>query len=84
VTLSVEWLRDGCHDTDMPSDERPRTDVPVYFSQRNQDAAVGTVSGCGAHHGGTLRLDVPTTARAGSAVLYLGREHQRIATFTVG
>ena len=92
VTLTVDWLRNGCNDTVVvgpdgphPADEEtPRTDVPVYFSQQPDETLVGTMSGTGAHFRGSIRFVVPRTARPGPATLLLGPERQHIATFAVG
>lgn len=84
VTLTVEWLRDGCNDYTGADEGRPRKDVPVYFSQRADETLVGTLSGTGAHFRGSIRFLVPTTARPGPATLLLGPERQHIPTFAVG
>ena len=92
VTLTVEFLHDGCSDTftigpDGPKPvetETPRRNVPVYFVQQSDETLVGTMSGTGAHFSGTLRFVVPSSARPGAATLLLGPERDPIAAFTVG
>jgi hypothetical protein len=83
VSLRVEWLRDGCNDTNGADEESPRT-APVYFSQQHAETRVGTMTGSGRRYTATLRFDVPTNATPGPAVLSLGPERQLIARFTVG
>jgi hypothetical protein len=92
VTLSVEWLHNGCNDTvyvgpNGPSpanEETPRMNVPVYFAQQSHETLVGTMSGTGAHYRGSISFAVPATARPGHATLLLGPERLDIASFTVG
>lgn len=83
ISLTVEWLQEGCHDANGPNDVRPRT-AAVYFGQQQSETLVGTMTGAGTHYIATLRFDVPAAAVPGPAVLYLGPEHQVIGRFTVG
>ncbi|MDQ1661808.1 MAG: hypothetical protein QOJ68_1788 [Blastococcus sp.] len=83
ISMTVEWLHEGCHDTNGPDEQRPRT-APVYFSQQHVETLVGTMTGSGEHYRAALRFDVPATATPGPAVLHLGPEHQVIGRFTVG
>jgi hypothetical protein len=83
VSLTVEWLHEGCNDTTGADEETPRT-APVYFSQQHIETLVGTMTGSGEHFRAALRFDVPATATPGPAVLHLGTEHQVIGRFTVG
>lgn len=83
ISLTVEWLHDGCHDTNEPDDEKPRT-AGVYFGQQGTETLVGSMTGAGPHYTATLRFDVPATAVAGPAVLSLGTEHDVVGRFTVG
>jgi hypothetical protein len=84
IDLTVEWLREGCNDTNGSDEERARSDVPVFFAQQDDETLVGTVTGSGERYSATLRFQVPDTATPGSAVLSLGPEHQVIGRFTVG
>jgi hypothetical protein len=83
IGMTVEWLREGCNDTNGADEEKPRT-APVYFGQQHTETLVGTMTGSGEHYRAALRFDVPSTATPGPAVLYLGSEHQVIGEFTVG
>jgi hypothetical protein len=84
VTLTVEGLHEGCNDYNGADEERPREDVPVYFTQQDIDMQIGSVTGSGDGYRDSLRFEIPATAEPGPAVLYLGPERQAIATFTVG
>ena len=83
ISLTVEWLNEGCHDTNEPSDERPRT-AALYFHQQQTETLLGSMTGAGPRYTATLRVEVPARAVPGPAVLYLGSEHQVIGHFTVG
>lgn len=91
VTVTVEWLHDGCNDTinvgaggpHPANEETPRTNVPLYFAQQPDEKLVGTMSGSGAHYRGVLRFAVPSSARPGPATLLLGPERQQIAALNV-
>jgi hypothetical protein len=83
VELTVQRLHEGCNDYGGADEERPRSDVPVYFTQQDTETMVGTMSAAGERYRATLRFEVPLTARPGSAVLHLGPEHNPIGTFIV-
>ena len=83
VSMTVQFLHEGCNDTTGAHEERPRT-VPVYFTQQHVETPVGTMTGAGRLYTATLRFDVPATATRGPAVLSLGTEHEVIGRFTVG
>jgi hypothetical protein len=83
ISLTVEWLHEGCNDTNGANDERPRT-AAVYFGQQHTETLVGSMTGAGAHYAATLHVDVPASAVPGPAVLSLGSEHQVVGRFTVG
>jgi hypothetical protein len=71
VTVRVEWLREGCNDHTGADEERPLTDVPVTFVQGDTRVPLGTVSGAGDHHAGTLTAPLPEAA-PGAASIELG------------
>jgi hypothetical protein len=83
VSMTVEWLHDGCNDTTGADEERPRT-ATIYFGQQQTETPVGTMTGAGARYTATLRFDIPATAVPGPAVLSLGSEHEVVGRFTVG
>lgn len=83
ISLTVEFLHEGCNDTNGADEERPRT-ASVYFSQQHVETPVGTMTGAGKHYTATLRFDVPATATPGPAVLHLGPERDVIGRFAVG
>ena len=83
VSLTVEHLHEGCHDTNGPNDEKPRT-AAVYFGQQDTETLVGSMTGGGPRYTATLRFDVPASAVPGTAVLSLGSERQVVGRFTVG
>ena len=71
VTVSVEWLREGCNDYSGADEERPLTDVPVVFVQGGTRVLLGTVSGSGDRHAGSLTAPVPGWAGPGTAAVRL-------------
>jgi hypothetical protein len=86
VELTVGWLQEGCNDYPGADEVRPLTDVPVIFSQRDVETQVGTISATEERYRGTMRFEVPATARPGPAELHLGRPDSPgpgVATFTV-
>jgi hypothetical protein len=72
VTLSVEWLREGCDDHTGADEERPLTDVPVSFVQGATTVPLGAVSGTGDRYAGSLTVAVPGDAGPGPAEVRLG------------
>jgi hypothetical protein len=84
IDVTVDWLREGCNDYSGADEERPWSDVQVYFAQQETRTLVGTMTGAGDRYSATLRFQVPPAATPGPAILYLGPEHQVIGTFTVG
>ena len=71
VTVSVEWLHEGCDDTGGPSDERPAT-ATVVFVQGAEETALGTVAGAGETYAATLTAVVPAGATPGVSTVGLG------------
>jgi hypothetical protein len=72
VTVGVEWLREGCDDHPGADEERPLTDVPVSFVQGATEVRLGTVSGTGDRHAGSVTVTVPSSAGPGPAEVRLG------------
>ena len=72
ITVTVEWLREGCNDHSGADEERPRTDVAVSFVQGESEVPLGTVSGTGERFSGTLTAVVPAVGRPGVATVGVG------------
>ena len=71
LTVTVEWLREGCDDTGGADEERPVSDVPVVLVQGGTRVQLGTVSGRGDRYAGSLTASVPGEARPGPATVVL-------------
>jgi hypothetical protein len=72
VTVTVEWLHEGCNDHDGADEERALRDVPVSFMQGGTRVLLGTVSGTGERYTGSLAAPVPAEAAPGAAVIAVG------------
>jgi len=78
VTVTVEWLREGCNDHTGADEERALTDVPVSFVQGGVRVLLGTVSGSGERYTGALPARVPAQAAPGAAEVTLGHVTTRL------
>ena len=72
VSVTVEWLRDGCNDYSGADEEHALTDVPVSFVQGGRTVSLGTVSGTGDRFSGQLATAVPAGGVPGPAVVTVG------------
>jgi hypothetical protein len=72
VTVTVEWLREGCNDYTGADEERASVDVPVSFVQGDTRVHLGAVSGTGDRFSATLTATVPADGAAGPAEVVVG------------
>jgi len=83
VTVTVEWLHEGCNDHSGADEERPLTDVPVSFVQDGVRVLLGRVSGTGERYTGTLTVPLPAQATPGAAGVALGSAEGTTTRLTV-